>query len=94
MNQQSDYRSGDIAHNVILEGRRQASVSGVLEVLSFDEQEVLMETSHGTLRVEGVELHVEKLSLDIGELRLQGEIDAVEYVEPPKKKGSLWSRIF
>ena len=60
------------AHHVILEGREQLSVSGVEEVESFDENTIIMTTVKGTLVVRGEDLHIEKLSLDGGDLRVEG----------------------
>ena len=63
-------------HHVILEGRASLSVSGVEEVESFDENAIVMRTSLGTLVVRGEELHIEKLSLDGGDLRVEGMVEA------------------
>ncbi len=55
-------------HHLILEDREQLSVSGVEEVESFDENTIVMITSQGTLVVRGENLHIEKLSLDGGDM--------------------------
>ncbi len=89
-----DFRRGDITHNVILEGRERLSVSGVTEVVSFDENEVVMDTARGLLTVTGADLHVEKLSLDIGELALEGMVDGLIYSDEQKQRGGFWSRFF
>ena len=57
-------------HHVILEGRSSLAVSGVEEVESFDENEIVMDTAQGRLVVRGEELHIEKLSLDGGDLKV------------------------
>lgn len=84
----------DTPHSVVLEERHRLSVSGVSEVLSFDEEAVVMETSLGQLTVEGDGLHVEKLSLDVGELTLEGNISALCYSREGKSRGSFWSKVF
>ncbi len=89
-----DFRRGEISQNVILEGRERLSVSGVTEVVSFDEEEVVMDTSRGLLTVTGSDLHVDKLSLDIGELSLQGVIDGIVYADEQRRRGGFWSRFF
>ena len=66
-------------HHVILEGRASLSVSGVEEVESFDENAIVMRTAQGTLVVRGEELHIEKLSLDGGDLRVEGMVDSLTY---------------
>ena len=85
---------GDGPHSLVLEERRRLSVSGVSEVLSFDENQVVMQTVHGLLTVDGDGLHVEKLSLDVGELTLEGEIEALCYARENARKGGFWSRVF
>ena len=67
----------EAAHHVILEEREQLAVSGVEEVESFDENTIVMYTSRGTLIVRGENLHIEKLSLDGGDLKVEGDIDSL-----------------
>ena len=81
-------------HTLSLISRTHAELSGVTEVLSFDENQVVMDTALGLLTVEGEQLHVEKLSLDIGELTLEGTVDSLQYSRGGQKKGSFWSRVF
>ena len=88
-----EYRRAESVHNIVLEGREKLSVSGVVEVVSFDENELVIETSRGQLTVEGDGLHVEKLSLEVGELCVMGNIESMIYTETPKSRG-FWSRIF
>ena len=77
------------------EGPANAYISGVTEVVSFDEEEVVMETARGLLTVTGSDLHVDKLSLDIGELSLQGVIDGIVYADGNQhRRGGFWSRFF
>jgi len=89
----NDFRT-ELPHSVQLEERHRLAVTGVSEVLSFDENEVIMDTSMGLLTVEGEGLHVEKLSLDMGELSLEGSIQSLCYSRDRQKKGSFWSRVF
>lgn len=84
----------DTPHSMVLEERHRLSISGVSEVLSFDEEAVVMETSLGQLTVEGDGLHVEKLSLDVGELTLEGNIQSLCYTREGKGRGSFWSKVF
>lgn len=89
----NDFRA-EMPHSLNLEERHRLSVTGVSEVLSFDENEVVMDTTLGLLTVEGEGLHVEKLSLDIGELSLEGSVQNLCYSRDRQKKGSFWSRVF
>lgn len=81
-------------HHVILEDRTTLSVSGVEEVESFDENSVVMYTAKGTLVVRGEELHIEKLSLDGGDLMVEGTIDSLSYEDEGGEKGGLLARLF
>ena len=54
-------------------------VTGVLDVLSFDLNEILLETDQGMLMVKGTDMHVNRLSLEKGEVDLSGNIDSVAY---------------
>ena len=85
----------DGPHHLILEGREQLSVSGVEEVESFDENTIVMYTSRGTLIVRGQGLHIEKLSLDGGDLKVEGDIDSLTYEDSGREKaGGLLARLF
>ncbi len=77
--------------NIILENRKRLSISGVEEVLSFDESEVVMRTSLGELTVHGGELHMEELAVETGALTVTGRICELDYQEPA---ASLWQRLF
>ena len=79
-------------HQLILQDRERLTVTGVEEVESFDEGEVTMHTAGGTLLVRGEGLHVGKLSLDTGELSLEGRVSELSYVEPVRKEG-FWARL-
>lgn len=80
-------------HNVILEDRTRISVSGIVEVDSFDDRQIVTMTSKGSLILRGTDLHIDKLSLDSGELVVTGLITDLGY-EEVAPSGSLWSRLF
>ena len=88
------YLRGDLAHGVVMEGRDRLSVSGVEDVESFDENEIVMCTSSGILVVCGEALHIDKLSLDKGELTVEGRIDSLHYEEDTGGKTGFFSRLF
>ena len=81
-------------HRLELTGRRRLTVSGVEDVERFDENCIVMATCAGTLIVTGEELHIGKLTLDGGELHVDGRIDAMSYEEAPAPRGSLLQRLF
>ena len=67
--------------NVILENREKLTISGVLDVLSFDDQIVILETELGLLTVKGENLRINKLSLDTTEVIVEGTIFNLAYSE-------------
>ena len=84
----------DLPHNVILEGRERLSISGVEDVESFNEETIVVYTSKGLLLVQGSDLHIEKLSLDGGDLAVEGQVLSLRYEEESREKGGLFSRLF
>lgn len=68
-------------HKLVVNNRQTSLVTGVLDVLSFDLNEVLLETEQGMLMVKGTDLHVNRLNLEKGEVDLSGNIDSVAYSE-------------
>ncbi len=84
----------DQPNDIILRERREAVISGVLDVLSFDDQQIEAETTGGSLILQGGELHIDELDKEKGALRVSGRVDRLAYVEPKKKKGfSLWEAL-
>ncbi|MCI2106173.1 MAG: sporulation protein YabP [Intestinimonas sp.] len=85
---------GQTEHHVILEGRERLSVSGVEDVESFDENTIVLHTDQGTLVVRGEDLHIEKLSLDGGELRVEGTMDSLTYEDSGGERSGFFARLF
>jgi len=67
------------AHKLILNNRSSGSVTGVVDVLSFDIGEILLETASGMLMIKGSDLHVNRLNLEKGEVDIEGKIDSMTY---------------
>ena len=82
------------AHRLELIGREHLVISGVEDVERFDENGIVMTTSAGTLVVTGEELHIGKLSLDGGELHVDGRVDSVSYEDGGREGGGLFRRLF
>ncbi len=82
------------AHRVTLEGREKLTVSGVEDVDRFDENEIVMNTAGGVLIVTGENLHIGKLSLEGGELHVDGRVDTLSYEDAAVGSGGLLRRIF
>ena len=85
------------AHKVSMNNRRNVSITGVNDVLSFDVKEVLLETELGILMMKGADLHISRLSLEKGEVDVEGKIDSLTYSEHDsfaKKSESLLGKLF
>lgn len=83
--------------NLVLENREKLSISGVLDVLSFDDQIVILETELGLLTVKGENLRINKLSLDTADVIVDGEIYNLGYSEKEldkKSGGGILGKIF
>ena len=85
---------GAMYHRLTMEGREKLTVAGVEDVERFDENCIVMSTCAGTLVVTGEGLHIGKLSLDGGELHVDGRIDGVNYEEEQPSRSGLFSRLF
>ena len=81
-------------HIIHIENRQFISITGVNDVESFNENEVILSTEFGELHVDGNGLHITKLSLDEGQVIIEGEIIAFDYGNPPDENSSLISRLF
>lgn len=76
-------------HTLSLDDRSRLSVTGVYDVESFDETMIIMSTSQGDLIVRGSGLHIGKINLDVGEMRVEGVISDLSYEEKSEKSGFL-----
>ncbi len=84
----------ELPHSIVLENRSCLRISGVTDVGTFDEQIIRTVTSMGGLIVRGKRLHISQLSLESGELRIDGEIHALQYTESVHRPGNGLARIF
>lgn len=81
-------------HHVVIEERKSLTVSGVEDVERFDETTIVLSTSKGTMVVTGENLHIEKLSLDGGDLKVEGDVDAVTYEDDSSgARGGFFARL-
>ncbi len=91
------YQKSSGEHRLKLENRGGLEVSGVVDIISFDLNEVLMETTAGMLTVRGQDLHVNKLVLEKGEADISGTVDSLLYSDISsygEKAGSFIKRLF
>lgn len=84
-------------HKININARKNAMITGVNDVLSFDAGEVLLQTEQGVLMIRGSELHVNRLTIEKGEIDIDGKIDSLTYSETAggnKSGESLLGRLF
>ena len=85
------------SHKIVITNRKGGNFTGVLDVISFDISEILLETEQGMLHVKGKDLHVNRLNLEKGEVDIEGLIEAFHYSPVPvgiKGKDSLLGKLF
>lgn len=84
-------------HRLDLTNRRKGSVTGIQDVVAFDENQIVLDTDMGLLTVKGKGLHVSRLTLEKGEVDIEGTVDSLVYSsnETYRKQGeSLFARLF
>ena len=80
-------------HHVIMEDRAKLSITGVEDVISFDENEIITRTAQGNLIIRGTGLHIGKLTLDSGDVSVDGVVRELCY-EEPAPVGGFWAKLF
>ncbi len=89
-----DKKIPKMPHNIIMEERKKLSVSGVLDIDSFDEQTIIAVTEQGELTIRGSNLHITRLNLEQSELLVEGEISSLAYTDiRPQAKG-IFAKVF
>jgi len=81
-------------HSIIIENRNKTNLSGVRKVISFDDESILLETNMGKITIKGEGLHIENFSNEIGDLSIDGKINAIVYMSDLSKDTSIFSKIF
>lgn len=81
-----------LPHKLTLNERKTLNVTGVTEVVSFDDTAVMLHTHLGTLMVQGEQLQLKSLSPDSGQMAVEGRISALAY-EEPRPAGGFWRRL-
>ena len=71
--------------NIILENRKNLTISGITDVDSFDEKEISLYTQLGELSVQGRELHIDSMSVETGNMSITGDIWAIVYGDKDRK---------
>ncbi len=82
-------------HAVSINNRNEGYLKGIIDVISFDTQEIVLESDCGGIQIKGENLHVKRLNLEKGELDIEGRVDSFSYVKSKvKKKGQVMNRLF
>ena len=82
--------------NLVLENREKLHITGVIDLESFNDESVVVDTELGLLVVRGIDLHINKLNIDNSELGIEGEIISCEYSDRDgsRNKGGFFARMF
>ena len=84
-------------HRLSIQDRKLAGITGVSDCVSFDENEVVLDTDMGLLTIRGKDLHVNRLTLEKGEVDLEGTVESFVYSsnEALRRSGeSIFTRLF
>lgn len=92
---QFDESQSNIVQNVILENRKKLTLTGIKDVLSFDDEIIVVESELGLINIKGNDLKVNKISVETGDVIIEGIIKMIEYSDKDiLSKESLISKIF
>lgn len=80
-------------HNVIIEQRRKLNLSGVTDVLGFEDETIVLNTVMGSLTVKGEQLHIGSFSTASGDIDIDGKIIALVYTDDDCGKGGFFRRL-
>ena len=89
----AENRNENQIQNIFLENRKKMSISGVKEVANFNEEIITMFTTLGQLTIKGKNMHISRLSVETGDVEIQGEVCALGYSDNLSKKSSLISKL-
>lgn len=84
-------------HKLVMTGRRSCNMTGIMDAVSFDPNEIILETEMGMLSIRGKELHIKRIMLEKGEADVDGNIDSFTYSNQgglSAKGESLFNRLF
>lgn len=90
---ETNFSGKKLIHNIIMENRENLSISGIKSVENFDENIIVLESEMGELTIKGEKLHIAKMDIDTGDMKITGNIFGLIYNETAKGS-SLFKRIF
>ncbi len=96
MEGKKDIKIDEKKGNLILENRKKLSITGVIEVISFDDEKIILNTNHGGLNIKGNSLKMNKLDVQNGDVVIIGNINSCVYTgaEARKDNDSIIKRLF
>jgi len=96
MEKKSENKLEEPRSNIVLENRKKLTLTGVEEVISFDDEKILLNTKLGFLTIKGSELKMNKLDVQNGDVIIVGNLASIVYSskEVKKEKESIISRLF
>lgn len=88
-------KKDDFTSNLNLENRKELTISGVLEVLNFNDEKITLNTSLGSLNIKGKNFRVKKLDLENSEMIIHGYVNSLNYAgtKAKKKRKIIFSRL-
>lgn len=95
--QYNNFQNSDKLQNIVLENRKKLTITGVIDVLSFDDQIIILNTELGMLSIKGNNLKINKLSIDSSEAKVDGEICSISYSDKHNRKDEakgIFEKIF
>ena len=84
--------SGEILHSILIQNRETAEITGILDVESYQEMGILLNSAQGEIAIDGSELKIESFSVESGRICITGRISGLYYNNQEKKRGGLFSR--
>lgn len=85
--------SDAILHDVVLENRQKMSATGIENVDSYEEDCIIAQSECGEIEIKGHDLKISRLSVETGDMTVEGSIDSISY-NAPKQSGGFFSRVF
>ena len=90
----AEEKSITFPHNITLDERRNLTVSGVSDIGGYDEQTIVALTEKGELTVRGEDLHIIRMSIEMGELVVEGTVNSLQYSEMKTQSEGFFARLF
>ena len=81
-------------HHLVMENRKKLTLTAVRDVTMFEENRIVLDTQMGELTITGQGLHLNNLSVETGEISVEGRVDSMSYDDDPISKQSLLARLF